>query len=701
MCYINHVGEYTPLTDRMTYCYNAEAILLNIKSPKFALISTMPGRAISSYYKNKKRELSYMSYKLLEPFKFGPITLRNRIVLAPMATMFSSADGSVTQRMIGYYTRYARGGVGLVILETASPGVGEALGLPVMLGLHHDRYLPGLSELAESIKLQGAAAIIQTAHPGHQTTLEITGGLQPIAPSPIPSQFYGVMPREATQEDIDAIQETFAACAKRAQIAGFDGIEINGANGYLYTEFLSPRLNQRIDKYGGSIENRARMALETFAKMRARTSPEFILGYRLCADEHMPSGITNEDVVTFAKMMEEAGIDYLSVTSGTYESVVHGVPPMYVPRGLNADLCQIVKKAVNVPVICAGGFDVETGEKALRDGKADLIAIGRGLVADPEMPLKLMEGRLEDIRPCIRGNLGCIGEGFNVRPLNCEVNPGIRMAAPVTPTPFPKKVMVIGGGIAGMEAARLASEQGHKVVLIEKEANLGGHMLEASAPSFRGDLKSLLIWLQTQIGKDRAIDLRLSTKATPELVKKEKPDVLIIAVGSEYVMPPELTSYAANFTLPDEVLLGKKNLGSQVAVIGGGFVGCETALYIAEDLKKKVAIISRRDEILTDMREVINMVALMRRLEAAGVEIKAGLTAKSYSPDKLVCTDKAGKEQTLKADSVVLARGLQPKQDIAAKFEGLAPKVFKVGDCVRASNVFHAFRSVWNTVLSF
>jgi len=508
------------------------------------------------------------------------------------------------------------------------------------------------------------------------------------------------VPKELDQEKITEIQDSFAAAAARLQAAHFDGIELHGAHGYLFTEFLSPAMNKRKDKYGGSLENRARMVLETCEKIRARTRPEFIVGYRISADDRMPEGITPEDVVTFAKMLVKVGIDYISVASGTHESLPYIFPPMYLPRGVNLPMSRVIKKALNVPVVCAGGLDIELGEQALREGQTDLVAIGRGLLADPELAVKLMEGREEDIRPCIRCN-GCLKSLLSIGSLSCTVNPSFgRSDMVVSKAPVPEKVLVIGGGAGGMEAARLAAERGHKVTLMEKESDLGGHLLEASAPEFKQDLRPLLKWLKTRLDRE-GVEVRLSCEATPELVKKENPDVLIIAVGSDYMVPPELAKDADNFVFPIEVLLGHKDVGQNVVVAGGGFVGCETALHIAEALKKKVTIVEMLDDILLDLEVPMNMIALRMRLQTAGVEIRTGLTLKGYSQNKVTCTDKAGKDQQMDADSVVLALGPQPRQDVVAKLEELVPQVFKVGDCIQPKDIDNAFISAWQAVFSF
>jgi 2,4-dienoyl-CoA reductase-like NADH-dependent reductase (Old Yellow Enzyme family)/NADPH-dependent 2,4-dienoyl-CoA reductase/sulfur reductase-like enzyme len=646
--------------------------------------------------------MSSQYYKLLEPIQIGSLKLKNRIALAPMGTNLVSPDGSTNKRLIDYYTRFAKGGAGLIIPEGHHIDDKESAVLANCLAIHKPCFIPGLNDLVESIKDYGAAVIAQLGHAGHQTIPENINGLQPVAPSPIANQVVGIVPKELDQEKIYEIQNSFADSAMRAMIIGFDGIEIHGANGYLLTEFLSPRLNIRKDKYGGPIENRARMALEIYERIRAKTRSGFIVGYRICADERIPGGVSPEDVVAFVRMLEKVGIDYIHVTSSTYESMVFGVPTTYVPRGSNLHLSEMIKKAVNVPILCAGGLNVEVGERAIREGKTDIVAIGRGLIADPELPLKLKEGRLEDIRPCIRGNQGCISRTIIGKGLSCEVNPGIGKDAIMTVTPAkdPKRVMVIGGGVAGMEAARLAAERGHKVSLIERGGKLGGHVLEASVPEFKEDLRPLLNWLKVQLNK-QGVTIRLNTEGTPELVKKENPDVLIVAVGSEYGVPAELARDAANFMSPREVLLGQKQMGGKVVVAGGGFVGCETALHIAESMKKKVTIIEMLDQILLDNPEPMSTIAITTRLQMAGVEVKTGFTLKGYDGKKAACTDKEGKEHHIEAESLVLATGLRTNQESAVRFEGLAPMVFRIGDCIQPRKIYNAFSEAWKAVFSF
>lgn len=644
--------------------------------------------------------MSARPYRLLEPFKLGPLTLRNRIVLAPMGTMSAAVDGSVSRELSDFLIGYAKAGVGLVITEGTSIDDRESVVIPRPLLVHEDRYIPRLAELADSVKNEGAAIVCQISHAGRQTVPENTGGRQPLAPSPIASEIERVVPRELDEETIVGIEDSFASAAERLERAHYDGVELHGAHGYLLTEFLSPAMNTRTDKYGGSLENRARMVLETCQKIRARTTREFILGYRISADDRTLGGITPDDVVAFAKMLEGAGVDYISVASGTHESFAYIYPPMYMPRGVNLPMSRSIKKAVGVPVMCAGGLDYEPGERAVREGDTDLVAVGRGLLADPDSVLKLMEGRGQDIRPCIRCN-ECMKHLMFDGYLSCAVNPSfISRDAIVSNTSIPKRVLVVGGGPGGMEAARVAASRGHQVILLEKTSALGGHLLEAAVPTFKEDLRLLRKWQDTQLRKE-GVEVRVNCEATSDLVKGEAPDVLIVAVGSDYVVPADLVNDAGNFVLPIEVLLNQKDIGNNVVVAGGGFVGCETALHIREALKKEVTIVELLDDVLLDLEVPMNKMVLQMRLRAAGVRILTGQRLRSYSEGKAVLADKEGKDQQMDADSVVLALGLKPRQDMVDKLTGLAPLVFKVGDCIQPKDIYHTFNSAWEAALSF
>ena len=645
--------------------------------------------------------MSKSSWKLLEPVRVGTLLLRNRIVMPPMETIHNNADGSVSQDTIDYYAERAKGGVGLIVIQNSYVDNKASRSAVGMLSISSDHMIAGLSKLAEAIHLGGAATVIQLGHGGRQANPECHPDIQDVAPSAIPSDAVGAMPRELTIPEIEEIQNAFANAARRAKWAGFDGVEIHGAHGYLIGQFISPKTNLRKDKYGGSLANRAKFVLEVIEKVRAMVGDDFIVGFRMSGDEYVPGGLTLEEAAPYAKMVADTGkVDYIHVSAATYESFPHLFPVMYYEKGHLVHLAEGVKKLVkNVPIITVGSHNVYTGEKGLQEGKADLVAIGRGLIADPDLPNKLAAGNLEDVKPCILCNEGCISNLFKAIPARCAINPacGREATFKLTPAAKKKKVLVIGGGIAGMEAARTSAIRGHDVTLVEKSDKLGGHLLEASAPEFKDTIKDLLGWAERQVNKGN-VKVQLNTEATLSLVQQAKPDVLIVAVGSEFVVPEVPGKDKPLVVMANDVLLGQKKVGEKVVVIGGGTVGCETALYIVEGMKKKVTIVEMLANILLD-QETMHRTVLMERLEAAGVEIHTGWILKAIIDRGIICEDKNWQMHEVAADTVVIGMGLKSRENLVEKFRGLAPEVHVIGDCFEARKIYNAFEDAWRAVL--
>jgi 2,4-dienoyl-CoA reductase-like NADH-dependent reductase (Old Yellow Enzyme family)/thioredoxin reductase len=649
--------------------------------------------------------MSANSYKLLEPIKVGHVTIKNRLFFAPMGSWYAPPDGYCNQRLIDHYTRMAKGGTGLIIGEFLRVNDSDSA-YAANMAILNNRYIYGYAELAESVKNEGSCFVFQIGHAGGNTRPDQINGLTPVGPSPF-INIDGILTREAASEDIHRIQDDFVSTASRLQIAGFDGIELHCAHGYLLSEFLSPRYNHRTDGYGGSLENRARMITEIYDRVRTKCGHNFIIGLRVNVNENFEGhldGLTMEDVLAFAKIMEARGIDYISCTGADIINQKATVPTMYMSRGYNIANAEIVKKAVKVPVLVASGINIKLGEQVLREGKADMVGMSRGLVADPYLIKKLTEGRIEDIRPCIRGGIGCASHARFNKTLACEVNPGIGKESVEiladTPVIKPKKVLVIGGGPGGMEAARLAAHRGHRVTLLEKNREFGGRLIEASIPDFKEDIRPLIAWLKTQLKKEK-VDIRLETEATPELIKKEKPDVLIISVGAEYTLPGEVLKDKANLLLPEDVTVGKKKVGQRAIVTGGGSIGCDIALYLAESQKKEVTLCTRQDQVMKDYDEILTAISIRERLAAAGVKIKTGVTLKGFSKGRATFTDNEGITWQVEADSVVVSGGLAPRSEIAAGFDKLAPKVYKVGDCVTVGRIWDAIHTAWRAVLDF
>jgi 2,4-dienoyl-CoA reductase-like NADH-dependent reductase (Old Yellow Enzyme family)/thioredoxin reductase len=649
--------------------------------------------------------MSANSYKLLEPIKVGHFTIKNRLFFAPMGSWYAPPDGYCNQRLIDHYTRMAKGGTGLIIGEFLRVNDTDSA-YAANMAILNNRYIYGYAELAESVKDEGACFVFQIGHAGGNTRPDQINGLTPVGPSPF-LNIDGVLTREATPDDIKRIQDDFVSTAFRLKTAGFDGIELHCAHGYLLSEFLSPRYNHRTDGYGGSLENRARMITEIYDRVRTACGRDFIIGVRVNVNENFEGhldGLIMEDVLAFGRILESRGIDYISCTGADIINQKATVPTMYMPKGYNIANAAIVKKAVRVPVLVASGINIELGEQVLREGKADMVGMSRGLVADPELIKKLMEGRIEDIRPCIRGGIGCASHARFNKTLACEVNPGIGKeqieTLANTPVINPKKVLVVGGGPGGMEAARLAAHRGHKVTLLEKTSELGGRLIEASVPDFKEDIRPLIIWLKTQLKKEN-VDIRLGVEATPELIKKENPDVLIISVGAEYTFPAEIVKDKDNLLLPEDVTLGKKKIGKKVIVTGGGSIGCDVALYLAESRKMQVTLCTRQDQVMKDYDEILTAISIRERLAAAGVKVKTGVTLQGFSGGRAAFTDNEGITWQMEADTVIVSGGLAPRSEIASGFDKLAPKVYKIGDCVRVGRIWDAIHTAWRAVLDF
>lgn len=640
------------------------------------------------------------NWKLLERVKVGTMSLKNRMVMAPMEARLNRPDGSVNQATIDFYEEVARGGIGMIVVQNSYIDEKSSRSALMHLGVYSDHLIAGLGDLAETIKLFGVGVLLQISHGGRQAH-PAANPFESVAPSAIPCKFVKEPVRELTLDEIEEIQNSYVEAARRVKMAGFDGVELHGAHGYLIDEFLSPYTNHRTDKYGGSFGGRALFALEIIEKIRKRVGDDFTLGYRMSADEFVPGGLTINETSVFAKMLQDAHVDYIHVSTGLYESAHHTIPPIYMKDGYSVDLADRIKKAVDVPVITVGSHTIETGEKALREEKADLVAFGRALVADPDLPNKLASGRIEDIRPCIRNNEGCYSRFLLGKTIRCEVNPacGRQGRFKITPATVKKNVVVIGGGIAGMEAARVAALRGHTVTLFEKADRLGGHLVEASAPEFKGPLRGLLTWATTKLEKG-GVKIQLKTEVTPNLLEELLPEIIITAVGSDYIVPAVRGVDYPFVVRADDVLLGRKAVGEQVVVMGGGLIGCETALYIAEVLKKKVTVVEMLDEVLNEV-EPLSKAALLERLQEAHVMIRTGWHLEQITNIGVICTDRNWQRKELQASTVVLALGLKARKHDADRFEGAAPEVYRVGDCVEPRNIYHAFEDAWRIPIQF
>ena len=633
-----------------------------------------------------------MEWKLLESGKLGSKTAKNKIVMPPMETRLSTITGDVTTAMIDYYAERAKGGAGTIIVENTCIDNKASRGSLSSSALYSDHLIAGKNLLAEAIKDRCAIAIIQLGHSGRQAKAGVTG-YDAVAPSQVMCSVTKRVPHVLNLDEIAEIEDDFAAAACRAKQAGFDGVEVHGAHGYLVCSFLSPFTNLRDDIYGGSAENRGRFAANILKKIREKTGKDFIVGYRISASEYIEGGLALDDAACFVASIQK-DIDYIHVSAGIYESPgFSSITPTYVKAGQLVPLAAKMKKAVDIPVIAVGAISPEMGEEILSLKEADFIAMGRALIADPYLPKKLAEGRRDEVRPCIRGNEGCISRFHTGCTIRCEINPaaGQELAFSFKKAVKPKKVLVAGGGAAGMEAARLASLSGHVVTLAEKEAGLGGHLVESTRQDFKKEESAFFNWLVSQVKKSGARVL-LNTFVTPAFVREQNPDILILALGSEYGKPG---IKGAEFTVTaGDILKDTSVAGEKVAVIGGGLAGAETALALGLE-NRKVTLIEMTGQVAAK-HEPGAASALVKRLAEAGVEVYLNHTVEEISPSGVKARDRSGNIIFFEAGTIVLATGMSSNRQ--PELQGLAPLTFSVGDCVEPGKIYNCMHQAWKAV---
>ncbi len=617
--------------------------------------------------------------EVFRPLQVGSLTLKNRIVLLPMGTGLAKG-GAVTDELIAYYVARARGGVGLITVEftVCHEGAKTAHNLSLL----DDSQIPRWRELVTAVHAHGAAIFPQLAHQGPQISSAVTGS-PVVAPSAVPCPMMKEVPKALTRDDIQELTKGFGDAAVRAKAAGCDGVQIHGAHGYLVNSFMSPFSNKRIDEYGGTLLNRMRFPLEIISEIKSRCGNDFPVSFRYCFDELVPGGICPEEGALMAKILEDAGIDLLDVSRGIYGSIKWIFPPHGTPVALNAWFGERLKKILKIPVLISHRInDPLVAEIVLLSGQADLIGMGRALIADPELPRKAKEGRFDDISPCIACNQGCLGRIMEGDPIACMINPssGREKELPITPTDQPKKILVVGGGVAGMEAARVAAIRGHQVTLCEKSDRLGGQFCLAAVPSKKQDFAKAVAYFTTQLNKT-GVTVKLNTAVTADTIAAASWDVVIVATGAAPLVPAGISGIEnAIVSTGHDVLSGEVPMGDKVVVVGGGMVGCEVAGYLAERGVGQVTILEMLPDVAMDAIAVCNRQFLMEDLSAHHVSIVTGATVKEITPDGLAYT-KEGKDVSLNGISnVVLAVGVTSFDPISKALDGKVPELYVIGD---------------------
>ncbi|MDO8472454.1 MAG: FAD-dependent oxidoreductase [Dehalococcoidia bacterium] len=633
--------------------------------------------------------------KLFEPINIGKMTLRNRIVMPAMATALANRDSEVTQAQEDYYAARAKGGAGLIIVESGFISPPEGRSVPIQMSVDDDRFLPGMSRLAAAIKKHDARAGIQLHHAGpssHATEDDV----QPVGPSTI-GKPGARPPRELGHEEIAQITDSFARAAERARRAGFDGVEIMAARGYLLGAFISGYFNRREDEYGGTVEKRARFLVEVIRAIRDRIGRDYPVWCRIDGrDFNIERGVTTEQSRVTARLAQEAGADAISVFGGDFRNAHvmawrvgnELLPPSGHPPGFLLPFAAEVKKGVTIPVLGVGRITPEIAESNLQSGAVDLIGMGRALIADPDLPNKVREGRLEDIIPCV-ACLVCRDQALTGAGIRCTVNPatGRERQFILTPALTPKKVMVVGGGPGGMQAAVTAAQRGHRVTLYEAEEEMGGTLRLACLPPYKEVLRELTKSLVFRV-KKQEVQVRLSTKVTAELVRAEQPDVVVLATGSTPIVPKIDGIQNRKVVLASDVLTGSARVGRNVVVIGGGLVGCETA----EFLRKRghaTTIIDILPEIAAGVGPSSRSL-LLERLSFEGIVAMAGVGCEQINAEGVVICDKTGQKRVLKVDSVVLAVGARVDRELFQALEGKVSELHQVGDCSQPGRIVDA-----------
>lgn len=657
-----------------------------------------------------------MLEELLRPGKIGELELSNRVIMTAMH-LNHTPGGRVSERIKAFYEERASYGLAMAIVGGCT--VDDYAGSPDMLSLKEDADMEGLKGLTDAVHRAGGLICAQLYHAGGYAHSFFLGGKQALSPSGVPSRFTKETPREMTRSEILWVIENFAKAAARAKEAGFDAVEILASAGYLISQFLSPLTNKREDEYGGPLENRMRFGLEVLRAVRGAVGRRYPVICRIAGNDFVPGSNTNEEARLFAMALDQEGVEAINVTGGWHETRVPQLL-MSIPYGTFTYLARGVREVVRAPVIACNRInDPRIAEEVLREGCGDFVGMARAFLADPQLILKVKEGRLEEIVHCIGCAQACFDHVFMMRPVSCLMNPraGREFEIREERAPRPKKIWVVGGGPGGMMAAVTAARRGHDVTLFEQEVRLGGQLRLAGAPYMRRDFRQAATDLETQL-RAAGVKVRCGQKLDRGRIRRGKPEAVIVATGAEPLIPDIPGIHSPQVVTAWDLLARKAKAGRDVVIIGGGAVGCETALHLCESGTisaeafrflafqkaeswevlerlitrgwRKVTIVEILDRIGQDIG-ISTRWAMVQDLHRFGVRVVTGARAKQIEADGVVVV-KGEKEEKVPCDTVVLAVGSRPVDDLSQKIVGLVPEIHVVGD---AKGSRKALDAIW------
>ena len=637
---------------------------------------------------------------MFSPINIGTVTVPNRFVVPPMGNNFANTDGSMSERSAAYYEARAKGGFGLITIESTVV-YKQAKGGPRKPCLFSDEVVPSFKRVADACHAYGAKVSIQLQHAGPEGNSKLTGYPLKAASAIAPSAGREI-PEAMPTEEVYKLIECYGDAARRAQLAGIDMVEVHCAHGYLVSTFISARTNKRTDEFGGCFENRMRLPRLIIENIRKKTGGNMPILCRINARDEGDGGVDVHDAAAIAAYLEQVcGVDAIHVTRSIHIHDEFMWAPNITHGGFNAELGAEIKRAVSVPVILVGRFtEPQYAELLVKQGRADLIAFGRQSIADPELPNKARNGQLEKLTPCIACLLGCVPNMLQGRPITCAMNPCAGREAELKPAEVRKNVVVIGGGPGGMYAARLCALRGHSVTLLEKDAELGGHFLVASYPPGKGEISGAIRSFIVNC-REAGVDIRTGAEATPELVASLKPDAIIIATGSVPLRLPIPGLDSCGCSTAEDVLTGKADTGKRVLVVGGGMVGCECVEFLTErehivDMVETKPVIG--EDIVPEARKYI-----MANLEKHKVTQRVNARVKQFYADGVDFTDTVtGEDAAMRGyDSVVLAMGYRSNNTLEEQLKDLAPQVIVIGEARQApGNSMEATGDALNAALA-